>query len=152
MNALDIPELRGRNPASGGRCVFRAEMHPSWRKILGVLLENFPEVESVSFARIKPGALERSAFPSFCLMAFFLGEYAPVRRLRELELNLVRLFRLDQESIRFVAARGSSQSLFPVTPLLERVRERGALVFRKPRGPVLSDQELAAIHLMNSAA
>lgn len=152
MNALDIPELRGRNPGSGHRCVFRAEMKPTWKKILAVLMERFPEIESVVFARVKPGALERSAFSPFLLMAFYLDEYSPVRRLRELELALIRLFYLEEEKIRFAAGRGSSQALFPITELMERVREKGALVYKRARAPRISPRELLAIQLMNSAA
>ncbi|MCE9597106.1 MAG: hypothetical protein K8S54_03985 [Spirochaetia bacterium] len=142
MNALEIPELKGKNPMEGRRCVFRADPHPSWKRVLGILMEKYPEVTSVSYARVKPGALERNAFPAFYLMVFFLDEYAPIFRLRELELSLMRLFRGDDVPVRFTATRESSPEsavLYPFTPLLVRVKQRGSILYKRARPTVTSE-------------
>ncbi|MBL8018996.1 MAG: hypothetical protein JNM27_04985 [Leptospirales bacterium] len=135
MNALEIPELKGKNPLEGRRQVFRADPHPTWKRVLNILMEKFPEVQSVSYARVKPGALERNAFATFYLMVFFLDEYAPVFRLRELELSLMRLFRGDAAPVRFAATRETapeSAVLYPFTPLLDRVKQKGSILYKRP--------------------
>jgi len=132
MNPLEIPELIGKNPQDGRRSIFRAEAHPNWKSVLRVILEKFPEVTGVSFARIKPGALERNSFSPFYLMAFYLDEYAPAFRLRELEITLMRLFQSEVAPIRFAAARaGTETGLFPCTSLMEKVRDLGSILYRR---------------------
>lgn len=154
MNALEIPELKGKNPQEGRRCVFRADPHPTWKQVLAILMDKFPEVMSVSYARVKPGALERNAFSGFYLMVFFLDEYAPLFRLRELELSLMRLFRGDLAPVRFVATRESapeSAVLYPYTPLLERVKQRGSILYKRPRPTATSEMLSRSLMALRAA-
>ncbi len=155
MNALEIPELRGKNPESGRRCIYSAQSElqsliPKWKRILPAVLERFPEVEACVIGRVKPGPLERNAFPGFHLFAIFLDEFAPVSRMRELELICMRLFRAEGQVIRFAATRGKSgrDGLFPRTPLLEQLRSRGSILFRRSPSPVPSRTELDVFELL----
>lgn len=149
MNALEIPELRGRNPQNK-RCVGEAgtelqTLIPKWRRILPVVFERFPEVEYCVIGRVKPGALERNAFQGFHLFAIFLDEFAPVSRMRELELICMRLFRAEGQVIRYAAARGTRRDgLFPHTPLLDQMRNRGSVLYRRALKPVPARAELEA--------
>jgi hypothetical protein len=155
MNALEIPELRGRNPESGRRCIYSPQSElqsliPKWRRILPAVLERFPEVECCVMGRVKPGPLERNAFPGFHLFVIFLDEFAPVSRMRELELICMRLFRAEGQVIRFAATRGKSgrDGLFPRTPLLDQVRNRGCVMFRRAPSPVPSRGELEVFEIL----
>lgn len=65
MNALEIPELRGKNPESGRRCIYSAQSElqsliPKWKRILpGRGLNDFQKVEDAAIGRVKPGLLEK---------------------------------------------------------------------------------------------
>lgn len=155
MNALEIPELRGRQPESGRRCIYSAQSElqgliPKWKRILPAVLERFPEVEACVLGRVKPGPLERNAFPGFHLFAVFLDEFAPASRVRELELILLRLFRAEGQVIRFAAARANcgKDGLFPRTALLEQIRSRGSVLYRRAPAPVPSRSEIEAFELL----
>lgn len=162
MNALEIPELRGRNPESSRRSIYSPHSQlqalvPKWKRILTAVLDRFPEVESCVLARIKPGPLERDAFAGFHLFAVSVDEFVPVSRMRELELILTRLFQADGQTIRFAAARGGERdALFPQTPLFKQARARGTLLYRRAPAPVPSRTELdafaALLRLQRTAA
>lgn len=151
MNALEIPELRGKNPGSARRCIYspHSELQaliPRWKRITAAVLDRFPEVESCVLGRVKPGPLERDAFPGFHLLALFLDEYAPVSRMRELELVCTRLFRVDGHVVRIAATRGKSgrDGLFPRTELMEQIKSRGSLLYRRGPAPIPAQRELDA--------
>jgi hypothetical protein len=66
--------------------------------------------------------------------------------MRELELVCARLFQLEGHVIRLAATRGKSgrDGLFPRTELMEQVRVRGSLLYRRAPSPAPAKRELEA--------
>jgi hypothetical protein len=112
------------SPITANLRVARARVHPSWRLCVSTLLEGYPEIESVSFARI---GIEEGDYLVLYLMAIHYRRFIPGPRLRELELHLKRIFRRRDGEVLVVMKR--ERSITDAVPILELIREKGVQLY-----------------------